>query len=1541
MPVVQMSHRTPAYNTQSGRSRSKDATVPRTTRVQTSKQNDGKNDIARLGGGSMSQPSPPANHLLGTSDGRARLKSSRIPKPSIKSPNLKPTTLPKYASSSTATSKPTTAYSSTSQEVPLVMDSGSYAWEGNADANLRRPTRPSDRSRDGRSPLDSHLEAIFGTASTRQVDLPPRLIPELQALAASSTRHQDYYTKSSSSISSPSTQFSNTPSPWSVSTTTTTPTSWSSTSPGIVQHVAMKSTNQRSQTVPFPATKREKLPKMPALPETYSSMTPSQSSVNIQDKGLKKPSSKKRTPLNSPAPTPPPRTSSAKQALSRSSSKSDRKANRHNLEATASSSDLEQNTFTDRGNTGLYMFSEPPLQDSVTRAHNDLQQSLGVAPPRPSRQGVLGLEDSRPVIVNTHRAGFSSRHRELLESGDEGPTQPAGSMQKGNHGTPVLRPTTPGELDLPIPSSPSRLGKFSRLGIFGRRGKSPATDTDKSPRKLQRRGPVAGTGHEGYGKYGRRGRKTSQDAPSVPSSANNSESERSVSSTRRIPLATNNRKNSQSSSRARRASQSDIDEFAVPRLKPVPIMGGSGGNLSNNSGSHLEVNLTISNTSSRTVNEGIMNTPSQSQISIEERVSEYEHSPVKHISEAQHNVPSLAVRRSQRFRSETDNFILPTPIRTEALSAPLYIDSHDTAQSSAMAGSTSTPSTATEHSRVEAAHKSTEKKARKLRWNIFRRKEVADPEQEKYVPIVSSPWQEELSVSVSTIPISRPPMPYYAMMDSESEIYTNENVGEFLSEVVESPSASPFVETYQPDEDEARRLEEEVLIPSAPVSPLRSFARSPPPVPLTSPTEQIHVQISDKPQKQPRLARVGRIPPVISRQERQHKPSRASFSQPFVRPIIPESPDMQSGPPTADLGIQMQTNTNLSPSQPSAPFGMATGETEFLQFPSRQGSELSSSSTSDGSSSMFRPTMLPGIPDSQLRGARYRPDMYEPTSPSPDEVWNEYDDFIDHVMSPSQARKSNKFLATQEGFQDYAKAAGLTIPAKSLPLSKKGKELASAAHSSHELKRTVYMPALVTSATPPVIFPAPTVSERSVGEDIRLRRSRIALALQSSMEPISPFSIRDLIGGYGSYRPESSGLSERLSTSTAGQSTERLTLTTSNPEAPVEHSHQENVTLLDVMERSKDPAGQSELHYASLMVAKWLSFGRVLFSPAHDEIERQTERHVLVIDGLGNEDWSIYCAVTYEDQKALIHNLKERAAGKASKESTAPSNAPSNHRRAEVASFYEKFPFPPGFFSAVVLRFPPAMAEAKMKNIIAECRRVLLPGGYLELMLLDLDIVNMGVQTRRAVRELKFRMTTADQQISLRPIIDNVQGVLGARGFSNISRCVVGVPVAGRPNGSLDSSSSSRSSKGSDGVSRRGSGDLRAANASPRMAFGGPRGHNLSLNDLIADHSDNADAKISKIVSTTARRWWQHCFEAAVISDGNLSTSIFADKAVLSECKARGSSFKMLIAYAQRPDLDNGSIRRRTMSEPTVSTMATIGAHRSPPSTYPGARPVR
>ncbi|KIX06029.1 uncharacterized protein Z518_04003 [Rhinocladiella mackenziei CBS 650.93] len=1541
-----MSHRTPGHDTQQGVSRTRDATVAQTARLQTVMQD--APQLESTGPSASRGPTSQLPHLLtdrsGHPSGKPRPKPTAIPRSTAKTPSVRSTTPLRNVSSSAGT-KSAGNSSSMPQDAPLAMDSSHAPRTKDPSFTTRRIARSSDASSDERSSSDADHDAIFSivmpevSTASRPTDLPPRLIPELQALASSSPKRSEVLNKSMSSISSPSTRLSNTPSPWSASTATTTPTSWSSASPGIVQQVPMKQSGKRSQTVPIPAPKREKVPKMPALPESFVPLGESDSPAGSN--GSRKTPSKKRTPLNTPAPTPPPRTSSARQTLSRSSSRSDGQRPKPDLQPTPSP-DLERSPLARRARTEPENVGDSVRQGSLARAHDELQQSLGEAPPRPSRQGTRTLGDTRPVVLNTHRSGFASRHREILDARDDGLREPVDiGKEEEIYPSSEHRPTTPKETGASVPSSPSRLGKFSRLGIFGRRGKSPAADTEKSPRnKLQRRGPAAGTGHEGYGKYGRRGRKAQQDS----GSSNNSESERSVSSTRRTPLFSSKGKESRNSSRHNRSSQSDLDEFAATRLKPVPIIGGSGSSMKSNSGSRLDVSE--SPLPPPGLNLDQWRTPSQSQTSISQQSVQDSPGFTTAATSDQENVPTLALRRSQRFGNVAENFNLPTPIRTEERSRTPYISSQEESRSSALAASTSTPSTTTEFNRVDPTlQKSRDKKRRKLRWNIFRRK-GPEPELESGMrPPSSSP--EEMAVSVSSVPISRP-MPYYAMMDSESEMNTNEQVGDFLSQVVESPAVSPMMEGSErevPEDDQVQRIyEDTVFLPAAPVSPPQLFARPPPAVPLRSPTEQIPVQLDERPQRQPRLVRVGRIPPVVSRNERLHTPSRTSFSQPFVRRPVADNSDQT---PEANPDPPLQISTEILPNRPytapdsaksaSAP---AFGESEFLRFPSRQASEVSASSSSEGVLSILGPALIPGQLGSGHSGSFARQsDVYVPNSPSVDEVWNEYDDFIDQVLSPSRTRKSAKARVQQE--------APVPEPPRDPSTSADSARYGTATQTESPdvflsdfpvpaMKRPVLGQAEVTSAAPPVVFHPPTIPERSVGEDIRLRRSRIVSALHSSIDPASPFSIRDLLSEYESPHRYSSKLSERLSTSTAGRSLERLTMTMNAPDMQTEPNHQEQVALLDVVERSRDPVGQSELHYASLMVAKWLSFGRVLFSPAHDEIHTIPERHILVIDGLGNEDWSIYCAVTYEAQRAFVHDLKEKATPKGSKDSKPSQHAPDNHRRAEVVSFYERFPFPPAFFSAVVVRFPPAMAEAKLKNIISECRRVLLPGGYLELMLLDLDIVNMGVQTRRAVRELKFRMTAADKQISLRPIIDNVQNVLGGRGFSNISRCVVGVPVAGRPTGSTDSSSSSRSSGGSDGFPRRGTGDPRQANASPRMTFSqGRGGANLSLNDLIADHSENADAKIGKIVSRTARTWWQHCFEAGVIPDGNLSRSIFADKHVLGECKSRGSSFKMLIAYAQRPVFE---ARRRTMSEPVVPTVATAGVARQAQPSSGGSR---
>lgn len=1514
-----MSYRLQAYDTQQGVSRPRDTTVPRGATAPTWKQ-------------AGHQPRPTRSRTVADSTLHSDLAMMDQTKSTHAQPRLRPTGTPRSRTTpatlkATAPSASVPSFPSTkrlaldsnplSQEVPFLMDPDQLRTGGYDGTPSARAARPWQSSSSATTSLDTESDAIFGivmprtTSASRTVDLPPRLIPELQALAAaSSSRHPDVSNKSGSSISSPSTWLSSSTSPWSASSTTT-PLSWSSASPGIVKQTPMMALGNRSRAMPVRMTTPEETPDVPAVPVSHSlpavTETPSSRRSPAQ----------RRMPLDTAAPTPPPRTSSAKRSLSRSSSRS------HKFQTpTPPSSEMERSPLTRRKQLHAANVGESSRRSYVAHAHGQLQQSL-----EQSSSNQAQSEMGYPFGDGAW-PGFSTRSQPSQTPSSDALFRPFGDMEtkevndSTDNGIAIV-----GASDAAVQSSTGRVGKLSRLGIFGRRAKSPAKEVERSPRKLQRRGPAAGTGHEGYGKYGpgRRGRsKSSQEN----TSANNSESERSVSSTRRTPFFST--KGSRSGSRHNRGSQSDLDEFASTRMRPIPIMGGSGTGTRDDSGVQIDISSRTISPLSSSIDELV--TPSQSQDSFSQGVIEISSALQGDVS-ALGRRPTLAVRRSQRFGTAAETFNVPTPIRTQQLSAPVYVTSQSEGGTSALTVSMSTPSTTPDFSRPNDVHNTTkDKKPRKLRWNIFRKKDTEMKPEQTAMPSSASP--EELSVAISTVTLARP-APYYAIIDSESEVNTNGNAGDFLSELVETPAISPLMESYETETAESAPRQEtyhdEGFLPTAPSSPPHFFARPPLPVPLQSPSRETSFPNGQPRQKAPRLARIGRIPPVVSRTERQHYPSPSSFSQPFPKAPIGETPSEPPGMRSPVPALQVEARKGFLPSlaynpghsaQPTTP----PEEHEFLRFRSRSTSERSASSASEAFVSIREPPPTPEATDESHPSRLTQPSRpYVPQSPTLDEVWNEYDDFIDHVMSPSKTKRTATGSA-ETRMMDYSRdrnqgiVSGRDAFHSSPASSGRGQRVDNASFT----RRPIGDEASMISTEPSMaIVLSPGPAEHSE-PDRRLRRSRIISALHSSIDPSSPFSIRDFLTEYENH-PRSS---ERTSahTSTIGRSSDSLPISMTVPEAQIASHHQENVALLDVVERSKDPVGQSELHYASLMVGKWLSFGRVLFSPAHDEVQRISERHILVIDGLGNEDWSIYCAVTYEAQRAFVHDMKEKSSMSRSTPPQASHHAPDNHRRAEISSFYERFPFQSAYFCAVVVRFPPAMAEAKLKNLMAECRRVLRPGGFIELMLLDLDIVNMGVQTRRAVRELKFRMTTADKHISLRPIIDNVQSVLGARGFSNISRCVVGVPVAGRPSKSTDSPSSSRSSGGSDGFSGPSSGDPRQATASPRMTFGqGRRGANLSLNDLIADHSDNADTKIGKIVSRTARRWWQHCFEASVISDGNLSTSIFANKNVLGECRSRGSSFKMLIAYAQRPVFET---KRRTMSESAVSTMATAGARK-------------
>jgi hypothetical protein len=309
-----------------------------------------------------------------------------------------------------------------------------------------------------------------------------------------------------------------------------------------------------------------------------------------------------------------------------------------------------------------------------------------------------------------------------------------------------------------------------------------------------------------------------------------------------------------------------------------------------------------------------------------------------------------------------------------------------------------------------------------------------------------------------------------------------------------------------------------------------------------------------------------------------------------------------------------------------------------------------------------------------------------------------------------------------------------------------------------------------------------------------------------------------------------------------------------------------------------------------MTVSKWLTFGHVLFSPVRDELIAEVgslkRPSILVVDGLGNDDWSFYAAETYPE--ATFFNLSPRAPLPAEhhNESSFPLSPP-NHHQVQYLTHTAKFPFGAQSFTAVVFRFPAAAPEGHYRNIISEARRVLKPGGYIELSILDVDMNNMGNRCRRSVRRLKERIHTRAPDTSLAPASDLILRLIGRRGFTDVKSCRVGVPVAsilarspsGRKRSSLDPAA------GGQGKTK-------------------PSRDERSLPEMINDESPVADESIARSVAKVGRWWYSRCYESAAVPGIGPSSraSMWNDKALLAECEEWGTSLKLMVCHARAPD---------------------------------------
>lgn len=756
--------------------------------------------------------------------------------------------------------------------------------------------------------------------------------------------------------------------------------------------------------------------------------------------------------------------------------------------------------------------------------------------------------------------------------------------------------------------SPSAAAPKHRFGLFGRRTKTtPEVTTVDHGERPTRRGPAAGTGHEGYGRYALRSRSNS------------------------IP-ANRDRSHSAASSQESLANNRPHDPFLLERMSPVVIAGGGG--IVENRNESLDLTRSESSQSLPHDRPSVESkTSARSNLSKEatrttlwpsampqnkagNRSSTSLASKSTYMSESSDNErsvnkPTLAFRRSMQrlLSSDQETLKLPAPITISSGQESPGPSSHGTGLLSDDAQSIGRGK-----GKGSAPRKLSKRPRSPRKWNFFQRTQTASPK----------PQADPVPVVISAERAPTRPVPYYAMMDSsEQEGDDAMDMAEILreAEVVDlsrthrdSPGSQDQETAFKTPPSDGVKSSSEMILATSISSPQQVFSS---PEPLDAEAISTTTETSAAPSRPPRpsrLAQVGRIPRVVPARPQQTSPK--SFSRPFARvSMIQPLPnldtlDQQSiavGPSPERSPSPLSRPADASPESEFcalgldnsiiAPIQATIGEPEqsssydqeraFLVISPRKNSEATTSSSSGAVST----TAIIPEPDAALEE---------------DEVWDEYDDLIgneDSMKVPASATSSHGVPFQYEGFESRAMRRANE--------QKKDSPVVDAAGTFIEETGTRKPPRLELT------------SSSMYSPDLSAGFKKVFNSIPS---PATPMSFADFFSGYGD---------RNNSVITGSGGTRRMSSPLSQRDSRPISAHSKSASLGEVSRKSVDsrlgtiseqpqesPIAQVNLRVGSLTVSKWLTFGHVLFSPAREEIlhpEDPSKHHsVLVVDGLGN-----------------------------------------------------------------------------------------------------------------------------------------------------------------------------------------------------------------------------------------------------------------------------------------------------------------------------------
>ena len=877
----------------------------------------------------------------------------------------------------------------------------------------------------------------------------------------------------------------------------------------------------------------------------------------------------------------------------------------------------------------------PPELAHLMRAPEPPSLEPGVPPPRPSRDGTpsIGCRDELQPIVQSNLTQIEARGMR--------PARGADAISKGNGSFDVesgslSNPTGTANASSSLPrldtsgraNGPDRAGKAleqpskgpspevirskSRFGLFSRRQK-----VEEIP-KLPRKGPQAGTGHEGYGKNGLRGGSSSStsvnSAPARTGSAGSAKQGRQ------------HRASSGASSKA-----SDLDDFLQRRLTPVYLRGdGSGSDgQERGSGSAFDDETPFSPISSSPQT-------SQSSFDLPAKVREQFKPPQlaavplpeqseprpgtiegKDQDPSQSKSPSQQRKRlikspNQHKMSQTKS--APKATKTQASESNSHLPRPSTAGSSSSrkAGDQVTNEPTNKKSNWSLFPKPPTQNKGGSKWSIFQRSRAAE---EALQPRAQPLDQRGRNMSSKT-------PAHYAMLESQQPV-DMEDLERIMKEA-DAACAGDRTSTFTTFEDvndsswghqpEASRSNNDNDLAHV-MSKVPFVDREE----KTRGSEDHERRFSTDPEtqtqaeptpKQSRLPQVGRIPKVVSKKDRHRKLPDQSFSRPFAsaqpRPSMPpqapaasstvaskEAAEDSSRPEAKTVSQEKSATSQYPPSSYRGPNSANSSPAPaFLEFDARKNSDLSYS-TDSGTIRYPTASYMAAPPDRM-------------SASSPDEVWREYDDLIDDVLTPGSSTPSPK---PPRGKQDYF-SKSVTQSGKKPGLGRKG-DIAFPRLGNPEMftvpdaaAADFDPPKRLLDPPPNFEFPSPIsafvagYAERnqdpsSQDQDRRSKSDRGSGGTNRSARSTSVYSERSVVASLTHKRSRS--LPENRTSQDAGVAQERRT---SGPNA------------------SENP-GSALFRFRVLMTGKWLSFGRVLFSPVHNDMGSSPDDRVLVVDGLG------------------------------------------------------------------------------------------------------------------------------------------------------------------------------------------------------------------------------------------------------------------------------------------------------------------------------------